>query len=269
MLPVLLDLGIFKIYTYGVFLLLAFFWSAYFLWKNILLTSFKEEDVFDSVFVSLVIGLLIGRTEFVLLHLSDYNWDFLKFFLINGYPGIGYIGFLLGFFASISLALKRQDISIAKVIDCIVPPFLLGIAIAKIGAFFSGTEIGSTTDFPVALIYQNIDGPRHVTALYESILYFGMTYLSYRVLRSIRRDKFENGFNGYFFIFSVSLVILIFDNFKSFRVILPMTSVSLDFIISGISFLTILGYYGYYFRDQILNSIKEFWKKLKVTHSKD
>lgn len=269
MLPVLLDLGFIKIYTYGVFLLLSFFWAAYFLWKNILLTSYKEEDIFDSVFISLFGGLMFGRIEFVVMHFSEYSWDLLKFFLLNGYPGIGYLGFLLGFFLTFAIMLKRQDIPVAKVIDCVVPPLLLAIGIGKLGAFFSGTEIGTQTTFPISLIYQNIDGLRHLTPLYEATFYFMGSYFSFLILRSIRRDLLSDGFNGSFFIFIVSLTILLFDNLKSFRVFLAFAPISFDFMISAILLLTIVGYYIYYFRKQINKISTEFWAKLKVKKTKD
>jgi len=65
MLPVLLDLPFIKIYTFGVFLVLAFFWSAFLLWKNFLLTSYKEEEIFDQLFLGLVGGLLVSRIVYV------------------------------------------------------------------------------------------------------------------------------------------------------------------------------------------------------------
>ena len=96
MLPVLLDLKFIKIYTFGVFLVLGFFWSAFLLWRNIRLTSYKEEDVFDGLFFSLFGGLFIGRLIYVVLNFNDFGFDILKFILVNGYPGISLIGAILG-----------------------------------------------------------------------------------------------------------------------------------------------------------------------------
>jgi prolipoprotein diacylglyceryltransferase len=66
MLPVLLDLTVIKIYTFGVFLLFAFFWGSYFLWKNISLTSYKEEDIFDGLFIAFRRRDVYGRLFYVL-----------------------------------------------------------------------------------------------------------------------------------------------------------------------------------------------------------
>src|SRR3990167_390122 len=96
MLPVLLDLGFFKIYTYGIFLMLAFFWGAFFLWKNITLTPYKEEEVFDGLFFSLFGSFITGRVVYIILHSSDFGFNIGKMIFVNGYPGINGVGILFG-----------------------------------------------------------------------------------------------------------------------------------------------------------------------------
>ena len=88
MLPVLLDLKFIKIYVFGVFLVLAFFWGSFILWKNIRLTSQKEDEIFDALFFSLSGGLFFSRLFYVILNFDKFGFDFLKFILINGYPGL-------------------------------------------------------------------------------------------------------------------------------------------------------------------------------------
>src|SRR3989338_2744259 len=100
MLPVLFSFGPVKIYTFGIFLVLAFFWAAFILWKNIRLSSYKEDDIFDGMFISLIGGLVIGRLVYVILNFSSFGIDLLKFILINGYPGISLAGVIVGGFGS-------------------------------------------------------------------------------------------------------------------------------------------------------------------------
>ena len=83
MLPVLLDLGFIKIYTFGVFLVLAFFWGCFLLWKNFLLTSQREEDIFDGLFFSIAGGLFVSRLVHVALNFKSFGFDALKFILLN------------------------------------------------------------------------------------------------------------------------------------------------------------------------------------------
>ncbi len=246
MLPVLLDLGFIKIYTFGVFLVLAFFWAAFFLWKNVSLTSHKEDEVFDGIFFSVFGAVLMGRIQFVALHFSDFNFNILKFILINGYPGIGIFGFILGFLVFLGLFVSMKKIEFSKIIDYTVPPLFLALAIGKLGAFFAGTEIGSQTSFFLALAYKNVDGMRHLTPLYESIAFFAGSFFSYKILRSIRRNSLSEGFNLKFFIWYFALISVSFDPFKSFKE--NVYGMSFDLVVGSLCLLTASIYMLYYFR---------------------
>src|SRR3990172_4726798 len=103
MLPVLLDLKYIKIYTFGVFLVLAFFWGSFVLWKNVRLTSQKEDGIFDALFLSVAGGLLFSRVVYVALNFEKFGFDILKFILINGYPGLSIYGALAGAFLTLYL----------------------------------------------------------------------------------------------------------------------------------------------------------------------
>lgn len=256
MLPVLLNLGFLKIYTYGVFLLLSFFWGSFFVWKNILLTSYKEDDVFDILFWSILGGLLFSRIEYILLHIEDFGFNIGKMILVNGFPGMGFFGFLIGFFLATYLASLSKKISYGKLVDSIVPAFLLALGIAKIGAFFSGSEVGSQTNFFLSLKYYGFDGARHLTPFYSSILYFLSSFLSFKVLRNIRRGNFFEGFNLIFFMFCVSLITLSLDFMRNFKSML--FGYSFDLILSSLILLTTSIYFIYYFRQ----SIKDFFSKI-------
>lgn len=253
MLPVLLDLGFFKIYTQGIFLVLAFFWGSFMLWKHVTLTSYKEEDVFDVIFMSLFGGLLAGRIVHVALNFKDFGFDFLKFFLINGFPGIHGMGAVFGFLLFLYLFSFWKKMDLKKFIDYLVSPMFLAIAIAKIGSFFSGSAVGTQTNFFLSLKYPSLDGDRHLTALYESALFFIGSILAHRILMQIRREKLSNGFNFFFFLWYYGLVLAIFDPITSFRT--KVWGISFDLLASGLLLLTVSVYFIYYFRKFILHNI--------------
>ncbi len=253
MIPVLLDLGIFKIYTQGIFLVLAFFWGSFMLWKHVTLTSYKEEDIFDVLFMSIFGGLLVGRIFHVLLNFDQFGYDILKFVLINGYPGIHGIGAVFGFLLSFYLFSMWKKMDLRKIIDYLVSPILLALAIAKLGSFFSGSEIGTQTQFFLSLKYPTLDGTRHLTALYESILFFMGSFFAHRILMQIRREKLYSGFNFVFFLWYFGLVIAGLDSFTSFRTL--VYGFSFDLIIAGGLLLTVSLYFIYYFRKFILRYI--------------
>lgn len=249
MLPVLIGLPFIKVYTFGVFLVLALFWGSFFLWKNIRLTAYKEEVIFDGLFLSLASSVFFGRLLYVVLHFEDFGFSLIKFILINGYPGFSLIGSLAGFFLGFVLFCNLQKIKFMDVIDYVIPPAFLSLAIGKLGSFFSGAEVGEVTSFPLAVKYANFDGLRHITPLYESILLFIGAYIAFTMLYSIRRERLSRGFLFHFFLWYFAAVTTAFDFLRGERVMIYGYSFTL--IVSALILLTFSLYFIYYFRAAI------------------
>lgn len=250
MLPVLLDLKFIKIYTFGVFLVLSFFWGAFLLWRNIRLTSHKEEDVFDGMFISLATGLFFGRLLYVVFNFKEFGFDILKMILINGYPGISLYGGVLGAFIGLYLYASNKKIKFLEIADYFVTPAFLSLALGKLGSFFSGVEVGAKTKFALAVKYVGYDGFRHLTPFYEGIFFILGTYLSFKLLFEVRRQKYSKGFVFYFFWWYLSLIYFIFDPLKSTHLSF-FTTDSLNKTFALTILLTFTFYFLYYFRSLI------------------
>lgn len=266
MLPVLLDLGLIKIYTFGVFLVLAFFWAAYLLWKNIRLTSYKETDVFDGLFLSLFGALIFSRFIYVILNFSSFGFDILKILLINGYPGLSLYGAIFGGLLTLFVFFYLKKIEFRQVIDYFISPVFLALAIGKMGSFFAGVEVGTKTAFPVAIKYVGFSGGRHLTSFYESILFFAASYFSYRLIYEIRKEKYQKGFSLFFFFWYVGAVSFLFDPLYESR--LTFFRLNFNRSISGILLLTMSIYFLYHFKDLIfkksfviINSVTSYGRK--------
>lgn len=260
MLPVLVDFSLIKIYTFGVFLVLAFFWSAFILWRNIRLTSYKEEEIFDGMFISMAVSLFVSRLVYVIFNFDKFGISLLKFVLINGYPGLSLFGAILGAFLGLYIYFASKKIKILDVIDYFVTPAFLALGIGKLGSFFSGVEIGTKTKFFLAIKYPGFDGFRHLTALYEGLLFLIGAYISYKLLFEIRRQKYVKGFSMFFFWWSLGLVYFIFDPLKSTHLTF-LTNDSLNRTFSLTILLTFSFYFLYYFRSLFLSgaqNIKSF-----------
>ena len=266
MIPVLLDLKFIKIYTFGIFLVLAFFWGAFILWKNYLLTAQKEEELFDGMFLSLAGGLFIGRLVYVIANFQEFGFDILRFLLINGYPGLSMYGFLFGALLTLGLYFSSKKIEYKEVIDYVIPSIFLSLSIGKLGSFLSGTEVGEKTKFLISLRYSGIDGARHLTSLYESLLFFLGFYLSYKLLFAIRRGVFPKGFGLYFFLWFFSLIYFALDSIKTNKIL--MFGISFNSFISLILLLTFSFYYVYHFRRSLFQSFNLFKKINKKNYGK-
>lgn len=262
MLPVLLEVGFIKIYTYGIFLALAFFWSTYLFWKNIQLTGYKESELFDGFFISLIGAGITGRLLHVALHFQDFGVNILRIVLPNGFPGFDVWGALVGFFVTFVLFCRSRKLKSNEVIDYLIPPVLLGLAIAKLGAFFAGSEIGTLTQYPVGIIYASVDGTRHLTPLYESFLFFLAAFAAYRLLMEVRRTNLTKGFLTPFFLFCYSFIYLVTDWIRFDRYM--VSDISLYMIVSLVLVLTTTGYFLYYFRENITKAtVGRLQKRIK------
>ncbi|GAB4219720.1 MAG: prolipoprotein diacylglyceryl transferase [Candidatus Microgenomates bacterium] len=260
MLPVLFTIGPIKIYTYGVFLVLAFFWALFILWKNIRLTSYKEEEIFDGVFSAIFFGLFLGRLVYVILNFDQFGFSFLKFILINGYPGIAVYGFLFGFFFYFWIFTKINKLKYLEVVDYLMTSFFIALVLGKLGGFFSGAEVGTKTSFFLKTKYLGYDGLRHLTAFYEGLFFIIAAFFSQKILLEIRKEKFFKGFVFYLSVWYFALVNLLFDKIKENK--LYFLGLSFNFLVSLILVLTIGGYFVYYFRSAILNFLKIYGHKI-------
>lgn len=260
MLPVLLDLKIVKIYTFGVFLVLAFFWGSFVLWRNIRLTAQKEEEIFDGLFLSLAGGLFFSRLVYVGLNFNKFGFDILKFILINGYPGLSLLGGLGGGTFTLFLYLFINKISFRETIDYFVTPVFIALVFGKLGAFFSGAEVGVKTDFFLAVKYIGYDNLRHLTPFYEAIIFAAGAYISHKLLFAVRKEKLPPASVFYFFCWYFGLTYFIFDNLKANH--LYLQEFNFNKIVSLILVLTFSFYYLYYFRKLVFTYGKPTYKKI-------
>ncbi len=240
--------------------MLAFFWGSFILWKNIRLTALKEDEVFDGLFLGLFFGLFFSRLFYVILNFKDFGFSILKFILVNGYPGLSLIGFLIGFFLFLTIFFSFKKAKIFEIYDYYIPPLFLALALAKLGSFFSGEEVGTVTNFFLKTKYLGFSGYRHLTAFYEAIFYFLAFVVSQKILFEIRKARFFKGFLFYIGIFYFSLITYLFDFLKENHLFLG--KFSFNQVTSIIFLLTTGSYLVYYFRSTILSSVKSYGKKI-------
>ncbi|MBI1862506.1 prolipoprotein diacylglyceryl transferase [Candidatus Microgenomates bacterium] len=268
MLPVLVNLPFLKIYTFGVFLLLAFFWGSFMLWKYVLLTAYKEEDIFDSLFVSLIVGLFTSRLVYAMTHFKEFGFNVLRFILINGYPGLSLYGFLAGVTLALYLYFQYKKIKFREAIDYFIPAGFIALGFGKMGAFFAAVEVGTKTTIPLAMKYFGAAGLRHLTPLYESVFFFAGAFAAYKIVFAVRRNTYPKGAAGAFFCWYIAVILMIFDLLKDKRTMLT-NQISLNLAVSGVLLLTFTAVFLYYFRSFIVNPFTKHGKStVKNNHKK-
>lgn len=245
MLPIFARLGSFFIYTYGVFLMLGFFWACFFIWKHIRISKFEEETAFDIVFLSFGGALVVGRIVYGLIHFQEFGLNILKYILANGYPGISPAGMFLGGIGAMYWSCHARKIKFSEFSDYIASSLFIFTIAAELGAFVAGTEPG--------ILWKWF---RHPVALYKAILLGGGAYVSFHMFFNVRKEKIEKGAPLFFFFGTYSLLYVAFQFLKDKRVLL--TESPIDTWAFFILLLTSCFYFVYYFRVLIGQSCRNF-----------
>jgi len=245
MFPILINIGSLKIYTYGAFLLLGFFWSCFLIWRNIRISKYDEETAFDIVLASFASSLVFGRIFYVVLHFADFKLDILKIILVNGYPGISVLGMIIGFITTAYVTSQIKKIKVTEFIDYITPSLLLFSGIGEIGSFFTGSEPGKKWDWFT-----------HPVSLYGAAILLIGAYLSQKILYGIRKDTIKKGLSFLVFVWIFSFSYLIQYATKDKRAL--WTENTFEYWIFSSLLLTLGIYFVYYFKDLIVGFVKQF-----------
>jgi prolipoprotein diacylglyceryltransferase len=210
MLPVLFRLGDLTVFTYGIFLMFGFFWFLYIIWKMFRLTTYKEDELFDKVFVALFFAIIMGRLAYMAFHfeliLQKGVWAIGAIHLFPGVHGLTTIFALLLYLMVTSRGKKHDG---HQLIVYMLPAICVSASIINLGIIFSGGLIGVLTEFPIRVKYAVYDGLRHVPAMYRGIAFAVFGYAYYKLIFWMRRDKVSAGVILSSFVWMVAFVNLI------------------------------------------------------------
>ena len=227
--PVLLNIGNFNLYTYGLFAALGFMTAVWVSQKNAATHDISPQAVTDIFFVILVSALFGARLLYVLINFNNYKDNWLDIFKIwNG--GLVFFGGFLGAVIASFIYMKMQNFNTWKTADLLSPGVALGHALGRLGCFFAGCCYGKICDLPFAIKFTNPESlapldvylppPQIYSVLSNFILFFilmgiqkkkkfnGMVFLTYIMLYSLFRfiiEFFRGDFRGNFIFDSISM----------------------------------------------------------------
>ncbi|MBU2599698.1 prolipoprotein diacylglyceryl transferase [bacterium] len=145
--PVLLSVGFIKIYSYGLFLSIAFLISLFYLKRKAVDEGIKVKDLIDLSLSGLIAGIIGARLLYVLDNYQYYLNEPLEIILLNKGGLIFYGGLLLGSLASV-IFIKKRRLPLGKITDLLAPCLALGESMTRIGCFMAGCCYGKPTSLP-------------------------------------------------------------------------------------------------------------------------
>ncbi|MDR2676813.1 MAG: prolipoprotein diacylglyceryl transferase [Endomicrobium sp.] len=202
MYPILFDFGIFKIYSYGFFVAIAFIVSFLYLLYSIRKSKEKiiSENDLSSLSIYIAIVSIIGaRLFFVFIDnlnsIITLSPSMIIFKLWHG--GLVYYGAFISATFFILIYIKIKKISLFKLSDLFAPALALGHAIGRIGCFFAGCCYGKKVDNIPSLLstfINNISLKTNGALLHPTQLYEAFTnFLLFLFLHFYSKRKHKSG----------------------------------------------------------------------------
>jgi phosphatidylglycerol:prolipoprotein diacylglycerol transferase len=191
---VILDLGFLEIRYYGLFYVIGFLFSIWWMRK---FSKLKKEQVYD-LFFYLILGLIIGARLFEVIIWEPF------YYLANPleiiaiwHGGMSFHGGLVGTFIAGYLYCRKKKIKFWHVADIIVLPASLAMALVRIGNFINGELYGIISNLPWCVKFPSAQGCRHPSQLYESFY----NIINFTILWFLSKRKHKDGFIFWSFVF--------------------------------------------------------------------
>ena len=162
MIPVLFEIGPFKVYSYGLMLGIGFLLGSY-----VLSAELKRRRLDPAMGNTItVLAIIFGIGGAKLLFLIEEWKDFLRDPLSMAFSPGGltwYGGFILAM-AVVFFYIRSKKVSFLKVWDCLGPALIIAYGVGRLGCHFSGDgDYGPPTRLPWGTIYaQGIAKPTYV-----------------------------------------------------------------------------------------------------------
>jgi phosphatidylglycerol:prolipoprotein diacylglycerol transferase len=216
--PIIFSFGKLTIFSYGLFVALAFFTAITYLSNQIKKSKEKilSQDELYSLFIYIIVSGIIGaRLLFVFSNPQDFVLDPMSVFkLWEG--GLTYYGGFTSAAIFVLAYVRIKKISILKLVDFFAPALALGHAIGRIGCFFAGCCYGKETNVAWSVVFRDKNSLAvlgvhlHPTQLYES---FG-NFLIFFFLYLYSKKEHKEGFLVSFYFISYAVLRFVVEFFR-------------------------------------------------------
>lgn len=169
MYPILISVASFHIFSFSLFLLLAWFFWSFLFWRNLRSLGIPDERIFDLMFYGTIGGFAFSRLGYVLTHVSKFSDNWLKIFTLWVVPGLSLFGGVLSVIAIFYWMSRRSKLSFGMIMDNFSTSFPYAFIIGSIGSLLDGTVIGKQSQYPWAVTFIGHIGTRHPVGAYEII----------------------------------------------------------------------------------------------------
>jgi len=167
MFPILFSVGSMHLFSFSVFLILAWFIWSFLFWRYLRALAVAEEPIFDAMFVTTIVTLVVSRLSFVFTHMALFKENWLRIIALWVQPGLSLYGGLIGAVIVLIFFAMKYKIRVAHMMDAFVSAFMWAYTVGLIGSFLDGTVIGKPAGVAWAVPYAGHMELRHPVQLYQ------------------------------------------------------------------------------------------------------
>ncbi len=224
MYPVLVSFGPFTIFSFSVFLVLAWLTFSFLFWRALRNSGTEEDRIFDLTFYATIVAFIVSRVAFVATHWELFADTWLKILALWVQPGLSLYGGLVGAVATLIYMSRTTKVRLGLVLDALAQALPVALIIGLVGAFLDGTVAGKIAEVPWALRVVGQVGRRHPVALYEMGALLLLLPIQMMLARKAARWEKPYGVVGVWFFMLYSFVMFILELFKESRVYWTLTA---------------------------------------------
>ncbi|MDO5400091.1 MAG: prolipoprotein diacylglyceryl transferase [Eubacteriales bacterium] len=182
---VLMEVGGFHVYYYGVVIAFGLFLAVIYAMIRCKSFGLKQDDILDGVLWVTPFAIVCARAYYVIFSWADYAKEpITALYIWEG--GLAIYGGVLGAIVGILVLCRVKKLKVAAVLDIVLLGFLIGQSIGRWGNFFNREAFGAPTECFMRMGLLNTETGLteyyHPTFLYESLWnavgFFGLHFLS-------------------------------------------------------------------------------------------
>ena len=189
--PILLSIFGLEIRYYGLFYVFGFLLIFFILNKERIRLKLSKEEIYDYIFY-LIIFVILGARIFEIIFyepLFYFNNPLQMLMIWEG--GLSFHGGLLGIILWNYIFTKKKKLDFYDISDILVIPIAFMLFLGRIANFINGELIGKISSLPWAVKFNNYEGYRHPTQIYESLknllIFFLLLFLKNKNLKLMLR----------------------------------------------------------------------------------
>ncbi len=151
MLPVLFEIGGFKVTSFGVMIALSFLAAGWMLARELKRQGQDPEAAWDLAGWAAICGILGAKFYYLILHFGETALD--PWGALLSRSGLVWYGGFIGGALGVLFRLHQLKLPVWKVADAVAPALALGYAIGRVGCFLVGDDYGAPTSAPWAVAF--------------------------------------------------------------------------------------------------------------------